>query len=165
MFFVVNKEKIKSYLVSVTTVAVLLAISIAMQNNVGDKTLQTASSISKTTEKEVVLIINCIKNMKNINNIINELSKAKSTATFLVTDELANKYPEEIKRIRGSGNEITTQLEKNLPEISIILTNNEYIQNNMGKIIKSINEKGYTVKKVSDIKGEEHGVNWNYNKS
>ena len=103
MFFVVNKEKIKSYLVSVTTVAVLLAISIAMQNNVGDKTLQTASSISKNTEKEVVLIINCIKNMENINNIINELSKAKSTATFLVTDELANKYPEEIKRIKGSG--------------------------------------------------------------
>ena len=29
----------------------------------------------------------------------------------------------------------------------------------MGKIIKSINEKGYTVKKVSNIKGEEHGVN------
>ena len=67
MFFVVNKEKIKSYLVSVTTVAVLFAISIAMQNNIGDKTLQTASSISKNTEKEVVLIINCIKNMENIN--------------------------------------------------------------------------------------------------
>ena len=66
---------------------------------------------------------------------------------------------EEIKRIKGSGNEISTQLEKDLPEISIILTNNEYIQNNMGKIIKSINEKGYTVKKVSNIKGEEHGVN------
>ena len=77
----------------------------------------------------------------------------------MVTDELANKYPEEIKRIKGSGNEISTQLEKDLPEISIILTNNEYIQNNMGKIIKSINEKGYTVKKVSNIKGEEHGVN------
>lgn len=52
MFFVVNKEKIKSYLVSVTTVAVLFAISIAMQNNIGDKTLQTASSISKIQKKK-----------------------------------------------------------------------------------------------------------------
>lgn len=115
MFFVVNKEKIKSYLVSVSTVAILLVVSLALQKNVINGTLQTGAAITKmpinkidTQEKEIAISINCIKNMDNISNILDTLSKTKANATFFITGEIADKYPEEVKKIKNNGNEIAS---------------------------------------------------------
>ena len=113
MFFVVNKEKLKSYLVSVSTVAILLVVSVVLQKNVTNGTMQTGASVVKmpinkveTKEKEIAISINCIENMDNINNILDTLSKTKAKATFFVTGEIVDKYPEEIKKIKNNGNEI-----------------------------------------------------------
>ncbi len=113
MFFVFNKGKIKSYLVSIGTVAILLVMSIALQNNVNNQTIKTSGTVTKmplckvnTTEKSVSISINCIENMDNISNILDTLSKMKSTATFFVTGDIVNKYPEDIKKIISNGNEI-----------------------------------------------------------
>ena len=113
MLFVFSKEKIKSYLVSISTVAILLIASIMIQNNTVNKTIATYSTIKKipiskveTTEKKVGLSINCIENMKNIDNILSTLSKTKTKATFFITGDLVEKYPEEIKKISNSEQEI-----------------------------------------------------------
>lgn len=113
MFFVINKEKIKSYLISVSTVIILLVVSVALQKNIINGTVETGASITKMPinkidikEKEVAISINCIENMDNINNILDTLSKTKSKATFFVTGEIVDKYPEEIKKIKNNGNEI-----------------------------------------------------------
>ena len=113
MFFVFNKEKIKSYLVSVGTVIVLLIVSVVLQNNITSNSIETSGSLAKmpickveTTKKEVAISINCIENMDNISNILDTLSKMKATATFFVTGEIIDKYPEEIKKIVKNGNEI-----------------------------------------------------------
>lgn len=113
MFFVLNKEKMKSYLVSLSTVAILLLLSVALQNNISNKVVSTATNaIStpivkvETDEKVVALSINCVKNMDNIDNILDTLSKTNSKATFFVTGDIVEKYPKEIQKIINNGNEI-----------------------------------------------------------
>lgn len=111
MFFVFNKNKIKSYLVSIGTVAVLLVLSVALQNN--NQTIQTSNVIEKMPlcrvqmeEKKVAITINCIENMDNISNILDTLSKTKAKATFFVTGAVIDKFPEEVKKIVANGNEL-----------------------------------------------------------
>lgn len=113
MFFVFNKDKIKSYLVSICTVLVLFVVSMIMQNNIQNNTIETSSSIVRmpicrvsTDNKEIALSINCIENMDNIDNILDTLSKMKANATFFVTGEIVDKYPEAIIKIKNNGNEI-----------------------------------------------------------
>lgn len=113
MFFVINKDKIKAYIVSLSTVAILLVLSIVMQSKSSEQSIKTSGAITQlpilsveTTEKEVALSINCNKNMDNISDILDTLSKMKAKATFFITGEIADKYPEEIKKIINNGNEI-----------------------------------------------------------
>lgn len=112
MFFVFSKEKIKSYLISLGTVVVLLVVSIVYQNS-ANNILATSSSITKMPilkveklEKVVAMSINCVENMDNISSILDTLSKMKAKATFFITGEVAEKYPEEVKKIVDNGNEI-----------------------------------------------------------
>ena len=113
MFFVVNKEKIKTYLISLGTVFLLLITSIALKNDITHKTLETANAIPKMPiyrvkmdENKIGLTINCTENMDNISNILDTLSKMKVSATFFVTGDVVSKYPDEIKKIISNGNEI-----------------------------------------------------------
>ena len=111
MFFVFNRRKIQSYLISLGMVIMLFSVSIFVSNN--NKTLLTSSKILEypinkieTERKEVALSINCIENVDNISSLLDSLSKMKAKATFYITGELASKYPEEIKKIVSNGNEI-----------------------------------------------------------
>lgn len=113
MFFVVNKEKIKTYLISVGTVFLLLITSIALRNNVLNSTVETSNSIIKMPickikmeEKKLALSINCTQNMDNISNILDTLSKMRVTASFFVTGDVIDKYPEEVKKIISNNNEV-----------------------------------------------------------
>lgn len=113
MFFVFNKKKINSYLISIGTVIMLFAMSYVTTNKI-NKTVETStgnvenSIIYKVqTERKVVAIsINCSENVENIDSIVDSLSKMKVKATFYVTGELAQKNPEEIKKIVNNGNEV-----------------------------------------------------------
>ena len=113
MFFVLNKEKMKSYLISLSTVVILLMLSVMLQNNISNKVINTSGTLTKTpicsvetTEKEVALSINCVENMNNLDNILDTLSKMNSKATFFVTGDIVDKYPNEVKKIINNGNEI-----------------------------------------------------------
>lgn len=117
MFFVLNKRKISSYLISLGTVVMLFAVAIFVNNNtkLDNATLskQTAAEeavvpiLKKETEKkEIALSINCSKNVENIDSILDSLSKMKVKATFFVTGEVASNNKEQIKKISDNGHEI-----------------------------------------------------------
>ena len=111
MFFVLNKEKIKTYLISVGTVILILITSIAIKNKSSNEVVQTSSAIQKMpiykvniNEKKLALSINCTENIENLNDILDILSKMQIGATFFVTGELIDKYPNEIKEIINNKN-------------------------------------------------------------
>lgn len=113
MFFVLNKRKINSYLISIGTVIMLFAVSLFV-NNGANTAVETSGKNFKqlpiykieTERKKVAISINCSENAENIESIIDSLSKMKAKATFYVTGELAEKNPDAIKKIINNGNEI-----------------------------------------------------------
>lgn len=113
MFFVFNKRKINSYLISIGTVIMLFAVSMFVNNGMNTTVETGAQNVSnlpiykvETQIKKVAISINCSENAENIDSIVNSLSKMNTKATFYVTGELASKCPEQLKKIVDSGNEI-----------------------------------------------------------
>ena len=116
MFFVFNKRKINSYLISLGTVAILFSISFMSISKKPENTIQTQASVqneifepifkSETTTKQIALSINCSENAENIENILETLKKMNSKATFYITGKLAKENPEIVKKIIDSGNEV-----------------------------------------------------------
>ena len=113
MFFVFNKRKINSYLISIGTVLMLLSVSLFM-NESDSKLIETGATNIKvepiyrveTQKKKVSISINCSENVENIEKIIDVLSKMNEKATFFVSGKVAETYPDKIKKIEKSGNEI-----------------------------------------------------------
>ena len=85
MFFVINRKKIGSYLVSLGTVLMLFVASISITNN--NKTLATSGNIVNMQEKNVTIGINCIESVENIDSIVKFLSKEKIKVTFYITKD------------------------------------------------------------------------------
>lgn len=148
MFFVFNRRKISSYMVAVSTVAVLLIFA-SVSNKKITNTISTSSNIAnspicemETENNEVAITINCI-NEKNedIDSIMNSLLKAKIKATFFVTGKFAESNKELIKKISNNGFEIgnLSNNYENLTKLSIkdikdnIEQANEAIKNLTGK--------------------------------
>lgn len=148
MLFVFNKKKINSYLISLGTVIILFTVSIISTNKINN-TIQTSAkntempiSKVKTERKEVAISINCSQNVENIDSIIDSLSKMKVSATFYITGEIAEKYPDEIKKIVNNGNEIGSLSDKytNLKNKSEEEIKNSIVEANV-KIEKTIGRK------------------------
>lgn len=142
MFFVFNKRKIQSYLISLGMVIMLFGASIFVSNN--NNTLLTSSMIVsypinkvESERKEVALSINCIENVDNISSLVDSLSKMKVKATFYITGELASKYPEEIKKIVNNGNELGNLSYK---YISLEDKSEEEISEQISKCIKILED-------------------------
>lgn len=118
MFFVFNKRKIGSYLISIGTVAILFSVALFGGNGHfgdGEKNViaTSASNINnlpiykvETETKKVSLSINCGENVENIDNILNTLSKTNAKATFFISGKIASSNAETIKKIVQSGNEV-----------------------------------------------------------
>ena len=111
MFFVFNKRKINSYLISIGTVMTLFVVSM-FANKEMNNTIETSTQLSKqpiykveTQRKKVAISINCSENVENIDSLIESLSKMQTKATFYVTGAVAEQYPDEIKKI-ATNNEI-----------------------------------------------------------
>lgn len=134
MFFVFNKEKIASYIVAFSTVAVLFAMSIIVnrQNIMEVSAKATNESLPiynvQTEEKKVALTMNCAWNADDIDSILETLEKTKVKITFFIVGDWADKYPEEVKKIYENGHEIGNHsnthphvnklsIEKNIEEI------------------------------------------------
>ena len=113
MFLVFNKEKIISYIVAFSTVAILFAgASFFVPNEEG--IIQTSAKTAKllpiysvdTQEKKVSLTINCAWNADDIDRILDTLSKYQTKVTFLMVGEWVDKYPDAVKKIADQGHEI-----------------------------------------------------------
>ncbi len=111
MFFIFNKEKISSYLVAFSTVAVLFTMSIFVNNK---QTLEVSSNTKEnlpiynvqTEENAVSLTMNCAWNADDIDSILDTLNKYNIKITFFIVGDWADKYPEAVKKINENGHEI-----------------------------------------------------------
>ncbi len=114
MFFVMNKKKIYSYMVALSTVAILLTFGVALTGRMENTTIQTSSYTNRllpiyqvdTNEKKVSLTINCAWNADDIDLILNTLQKENVKVTFFMVGDWVKKYPEAVKKIYEAGHEI-----------------------------------------------------------
>lgn len=113
MFFVINKQKIYSYIVAVATVAILFCGSSLFQVQ-DHTTLPTSATEGRmlpiynvdTKEKNVALTMNCAWNADDIDSILDTLAKYKIHITFFVVGDWIDKYPEALKKMADAGHEI-----------------------------------------------------------
>ena len=171
MFFVFNKEKIYTYLVSVITVVFLLVIATSMK---GENTVETSTNNSKllpiynvqTEENKVAFTMNCAWNADDIDIILETLKNNDVKITFFMVGDWIDKFPEVVQKISKEGHEIASHsnthphvnnltYEQNVEEIE---KSNEKIEKITGSrtklyrapygeynntVIKSATDKGY----------------------
>lgn len=105
MFLVFNKEKILSYVIAMSTVALLFvfATSIYQEDKVS---IETSTGIQKelpvygveTGENAVALTINCAWNADDIDLILETLNKHNCKVTFFVVGDWVDKNRRSIKK-------------------------------------------------------------------
>lgn len=150
MFFVLNKQKIIAYGVSVITVIFLFCVASVMNN---PKTLQTSANNEKllpiynveTKENKVALTMNCAWNADDIDKILEILKNNDVKITFFVVGDWVDKYPETVKKMSEAGHEIASHSNTH-PKVA----NLSYEEN-----IKEIEE---SVKKIEKITGKKSNL-------
>ena len=140
MFYVFNKQKIYTYLVSVITVVILFCIA----GTLGEKneTIPTASVNNKllpiynvqTDINKVALTMNCAWNADDIDQILEVLKQNNAKITFFLVGDWIDKFPEAVKKIYEDGHEIASHSNTH-PHV-----NNLTYEENIEEIEKS-NEK------------------------
>ena len=140
MFYVFNKQKIYTYLVSVITVVILFCIA----GTLGEKneTIPTASVNNKllpiynvqTDTNNVALTMNCAWNADDIDQILEVLKQNNAKITFFLVGDWIDKFPEAEKKIYEDGHEIASHSNTH-PHV-----NNLTYEENIEEIEKS-NEK------------------------
>ena len=119
MFYVTNKDKLISVGIALSTVLVLFLLAATFKTqNIGE-TIQTSTKSSKllpiynvdTEENKVALTINCAWNADDIDLILETLSKNQVKATFFIVGDWVEKFPDAVKKIYESGNEIANHSE------------------------------------------------------
>ncbi len=113
MFLVFNKQKIISYLVAFTTVAVLFCGAGFFVPKF-DETVEISTANTKllpiysveTEEKKISLTINCAWNADDIDKILDTLSKYNVQVTFFMVGDWVDRFPEAVKKIASNGHEI-----------------------------------------------------------
>ena len=133
MFLIFNKEKIQTYVVSILTVAVLIAVA-----NIKNISAIPASTTEKylpiynvqTEENKIAFTMNCAWNADDIDSILETLKNNDVHITFFMVGDWVDKYPEAVKKIYEAGHEIGSHSnthphvnnlssEKNLEEINL----------------------------------------------
>ena len=133
MFFIVRKDKIISYMVSVCTVIILMVMAFSISKS--QEVIETVASIKKlpiynvqTDENKVALTMNCAWNADDIDSILQTLEKHNVHITFFMVGDWVDKYADAVKKIADKGHEIGNHsnthphvnqlnLEKNIAEI------------------------------------------------
>ena len=181
MFFILNRQKIYTYLVSIVTVVLLFCVAGSLNtNNSTGNTIQTASTMQKllpiynvqTEQKKVAFTMNCAWNADDIDTILKTLQDNNVKITFFMVGEWIEKYPEAAKKIHEAGHEIGSHsdthphvnnlsFEKNIEEIE---KSNDKIEKITGKrtnIYRApYGEYNDTVIKAAQDKGY-HTIQWN----
>ena len=113
MFLIFSKEKICTYFVSILTVFLLFFIANTMKTNI-QNTVETSSGTEKflpiynvqTNDKKVSLTMNCAWNADDVDKILEVLNQNNIKITFFMVGDWIEKYPEAVKKIYESGQEI-----------------------------------------------------------
>lgn len=175
MIFVFNKDRIRTYLVSILTVAMLIIFS-----NIGNvKTVQTSATMKylpiynvKTNEKKIAFTMNCAWNADDIDSILETLKNNNVHITFFMVGEWVDKYPEAVKKIYEAGHEIGSHsnthphvnklsAEKNLEEIKLSVNKIEQITGQKTNIYRTpYGEYNDTVIKTAQENGY-YPIQWN----
>ena len=155
MFFVINRKKIGSYLVSLGTVLMLFVASISITNN--NKTLATSGNIVNMQEKNVTIGINCIESVENIDSIVKFLSKEKIKVTFYITKDFQESNKEQINNIIENGNKVEEQVNKesnviNCDSIEIAQIKNRINATDSNFITIVIKNSKDTINKINSAK-------------
>ena len=116
MFFVYNKDKIISVVIALSTVLVLFLFAATYKQS---ESVQASTGVSKilpiysveTEENKVALTINCAWNADDIDLILETLSQNQVKATFFMVGDWVSKFPDAVKKIHESGNEIANHSE------------------------------------------------------
>lgn len=121
MFFVLNKQKIYSYMVATSTVVILFILSFFFVNT-DVKTIETSALTSElvpiysvqTEQKRISLTINCAWSADDIDKILEILDARNVKVTFFMVGEWIDKYPEYVQKIADAGHEIANHSDKHL---------------------------------------------------
>ena len=141
MFFVFNKQKIYTYVVSLVTVVFLFCVASSL-NQSNQDTVQTSATNQKrlpiynveTTENKVALTMNCAWNADDIDSILETLKNNDTQITFFMVGDWIEKFPDAVKKISEAGHEIASHSDTH-PHV-----NNLSYEENIEEIEKS-NEK------------------------
>jgi len=114
MFFIYNKDKVISVIIAFSTILILFLMAGIIGKNKLNNTIETSVQSSKllpiysvdTNESKVALTINCAWNADDIDLILNTLEKNNVKATFFMVGNWAINFPEAVKKIADTGNEI-----------------------------------------------------------
>ena len=114
MFFVLNKQKIYAYLVSIITVGVLFCAASTFNTN--QQAVATSSTNSKllpiynveTKEQKVAFTMNCAWNADDIDSILKTLEENNTKITFFMVGDWIEKFPDAVKKIHDAGHEIAS---------------------------------------------------------
>lgn len=175
MIFVFNKDRIKTYLVSMLTVAMLIIFS-----NIGNiKSIQTSSVPKylpiynvKTDEKKIAFTMNCAWNADDIDSILETLKNNNVHITFFMVGDWVDKYPEAVKKINEAGHEIGSHsnthphvnklsAEKNLEEINLSVAKIQKITGQKTNVYRApYGEYNNTVIKTAEENGY-YTIQWN----
>ncbi len=173
MFFVFNKQKIYTYLVSIVTVVLLFCVASNLNHTNTGNTVQTSSTIQKllpiynvkTEEKKVAFTMNCAWNADDIDSILKTLQDNNVKITFFMVGDWIEKFPEAVKKINEAGHEIASHsdthphvnnlsYEKNIEEIEKSNDKIEKITGKRTKIYRApYGEYNNTVIKAAQDKG------------
>lgn len=138
MFLVFNKEKIISYVIAISAVAMLFIFTTGIYSNKQKETVNVSANATKqlpvysvdTNESKIALTINCAWNADDIDSILETLKKHDCKVTFFVVGDWVTKYPEAVKKIHDDGHEIGNHSDSH-PHV-----NNMNLENNIDQIKK-----------------------------
>ncbi len=179
MFFVFNKQKIYTYVVSLVTVVFLFCVASSL-NQSNQNTVQTSATNQKrlpiynveTTENKVALTMNCAWNADDIDSILETLKNNDTKITFFMVGDWIEKFPESVKKISEAGHEIASHsdthphvnqlsYEENIEEIEKSNEKIEKITGNRTNIYRPpYGEYNDTVIKAAEDKGY-YCIQWN----
>ena len=180
MFFVLNKQKIYTYLVSAVAVVLLFCVASDIRTTNSNNTVPTSANMQKllpiynvqTDEKKVAFTMNCAWNADDIDSILKTLEENQVKITFFMVGDWIDKFPDVVKKIHGAGHEIASHsnthphvnnlsYEKNIQEIEDSNNKIEKVTGKRTNIYRPpYGEYNDTVVKAATDKGY-YSIQWN----
>lgn len=179
MFLIFNKQKLCSYIVTLSTVIVLFVIAAGITSQRKEEIITTSSSSKllpiysvDTEHNKVAFTMNCAWNADDIDSILETLSKNNVHITFFMVGDWVDKYPEYVKKISDKGHEIANHsnthphvnnlgIDENMKEIELCSKKIENITGNKTTLYRGpYGEYNNTVIKAANAK-EHITIQWN----